>query len=52
MSDSAALRSVPREFVEPPPAWNPTLGLFVGGYLLAALTIWGWFVGHWGCPFW
>jgi beta-carotene hydroxylase len=50
MSDSAALRSVPREFVEPPPAWNPTLGLFVGGYLLAALTIWGWFVGHWALP--
>ncbi|NBP99619.1 MAG: beta-carotene hydroxylase, partial [Synechococcaceae bacterium WB6_3A_227] len=47
MGDSAALRSVPRDLVGLPPAWNPTVGLFIGGYLLAALTIWGWFVGHW-----
>ena len=37
-------RSVPREFVDPPAVWNPTVGLFFGGYALAALTIWGWFV--------
>ena len=40
-------RSVPKEFLDPPAAWNPTVGLFLGGYALAALTIWGWFVGHW-----
>ena len=50
MTDSAALRSVPRAFVEPPAALNPTLGLFLGGYLLAGLAIWGWFVGHWPLP--
>ncbi|NBP32816.1 MAG: beta-carotene hydroxylase, partial [Synechococcaceae bacterium WB6_1B_055] len=50
MGDSAALRSVPRDLVGLPPAWNPTVGLFIGGYLLAALTIWGWFVGHWPLP--
>ena len=37
-------RSVPREFVDPPSFWNPTVGLFLGGYALAVLTIWGWFV--------
>ena len=36
-------RSVPKQFVDPPAAWNPTVGLFLGGYALAALTIWGWF---------
>ena len=39
-------RSVPKEFLDPPAAWNPTVGLFVGGYALAGLTIWGCFVGH------
>ena len=43
-------RSVPREFVDPPAALNPTVGLFLGGYALAALTIWGWFVGGWPLP--
>ena len=41
----AGYRSVPREYVDPPSAWNPTVGLFFGGYALAALTIWGWFLG-------
>ena len=43
-------RSVPREFVDPPACWNPTVGLFLGGYALAALTIWGWFVAGWPLP--
>ena len=43
-------RSVPREFVDPPAFWNPTVGLFLGGYALAALTIWGWFVAGWPLP--
>ena len=37
-------RSVPREFVDPPAAWNPTVALFLGGYVLAGFTIWGWFL--------
>ncbi len=44
------LRSVPKEFLGPPAALNPTVGLFLGGYALAALTIWGWFVGGWSLP--
>jgi len=41
---SVPVRSVPKEFLDPPAAWNPTVGLFVGGYALAGLSIWGWFV--------
>jgi beta-carotene hydroxylase len=41
---------VPKEFVDPPSAWNPTVALFFGGYALAALSIWGWFVGGWPLP--
>ena len=44
------LRSVPKEFLDPPGPWNPTVGLFLGGYALAALTVWGWFVGGWSLP--
>ena len=47
---SASVRSVPKQFLDPPPAWNPTVGLFLAGYGLAALTIWGWFVGGWSLP--
>ena len=43
-------RSVPRHFLRPPKPWNPTVGLFLCGYLLAGLTIWGWFVGNWPLP--
>ena len=43
-------QSVPREFLDPPNAWNPTVGLFLAGYGLAALAIWGWFVGQWSLP--
>jgi len=43
-------QSVPREYLDPPNAWNPTVGLFLAGYGLAALTIWGWFVGQWSLP--
>ncbi|WP_399214072.1 beta-carotene hydroxylase [Synechococcus sp. RedBA-s] len=46
----ASIRSVPKEFLDPPAAWNPTVGLFLGGYGLAALTIWGWFVPQWPLP--
>ena len=42
----ASVSAVPREFLDPPAAWNPTVGLFLGGYVLAGITIAGWFV--WG----
>ena len=44
------LKSVPREFVDPPSPWNPTVGLFLGGYVLAGVTIWGWFQAGWPLP--
>ncbi|MAB55045.1 MAG: beta-carotene hydroxylase [Synechococcus sp. CPC35] len=43
-------RTVPREYVDPPSAWNPTVLLFIGGYLLAGITVWGWFSGGWPLP--
>ena len=46
----ASIQSVPRQYLDPPDPLNPTLGLFLGGYLLAGLSIWGWFVGHWPLP--
>ena len=48
--DAPLPRSVPRRYLDPPAAWNPSVGLFIGGYALAALTIYGWFVGQW--PLW
>ena len=44
------LASVPREFLDPPSAWNPTVGLFLGGYALAVLTGFGWFAWGWPLP--
>ena len=29
--------TVPKEYLDPPSPWNPTVGLFLGGYGLAAL---------------
>jgi len=49
-SVAAPYRSVPREFLDPPGPLNPTVGLFLIGYGLAGLTIWGWFVGQWPLP--
>ncbi|MEB3334102.1 MAG: beta-carotene hydroxylase, partial [Cyanobacteriota bacterium] len=45
-----APRTVPKEFLDPPSPLNPTVGLFLGGYGLAALSIWGWFVAGWPLP--
>ena len=39
--------SVPKEYLDPPSSLNPTLGLFLGGYGLAALTIYQWCYGDW-----
>ena len=47
---TTAVQSVPKQYLDPPNALNPTVGLFLGGYGLAALTIWGWFVGQWPLP--
>ena len=41
---------VPRHYLDPPAPWNPTVALFLGGYALAALSIWGWFVAQWPLP--
>ncbi|MFM7435679.1 MAG: beta-carotene hydroxylase [Vulcanococcus sp.] len=46
----ASVSAVPRQYLDPPDAWNPTVGLFLGGYGLAALTIVGWFVWGWPLP--
>ena len=35
----ASVSAVPREYLDPPAAWNPTVGLFLGGYGLALITI-------------
>ncbi|WP_320677532.1 beta-carotene hydroxylase [Prochlorococcus sp. MIT 1300] len=39
-----------KQYKDPPNAWNPTVGLFFGGYCLAALTIWEWYQGNWPLP--
>ena len=39
-----------KNFVDPPNFWNPTLGLFFGGYFLAFLSIWQWYRGVWPLP--
>ena len=46
----ASVSAVPRQYLDPPAPWNPTVGLFLGGYGLAALTIAGWFVWGWPLP--
>ena len=37
----ASVSAVPKQFLDPPSAWNPTVGLFLGGYALALITIAG-----------
>ncbi len=39
-----------QEYLDPPGQWNITVGLFIGGYLLAALSIWQWYAGNWPLP--
>ncbi len=39
-----------REYLDPPSPLNPTVGLFICGYLLAALSIWEWYQGTWPLP--
>ena len=39
-----------KNYVDPPSFWNPTLGLFFGGYFLAFLSIWQWYRGVWPLP--
>ncbi len=39
-----------QHFLDPPSPWNPTVGLFLGGYALAALCIWEWYQGTWPLP--
>ena len=37
----ASVSAVPKQYLDPPAAWNPTVGLFLGGYALALITIAG-----------
>jgi beta-carotene hydroxylase len=46
----ASVSAVPREYLDAPAAWNPTVGLFLGGYVLAGITIAGWFAWGWSLP--
>ena len=39
-----------QEYLNPPGQLNITVGLFIGGYLLAALSIWQWYEGNWPLP--
>ncbi len=39
-----------QNYLDPPNAWNPTVGLFITGYLLATLSIWQWYQGNWPLP--
>ncbi len=39
-----------QRYLDPPGNLNPTVGLFIGGYCLAALTIWQWYQGSWPLP--
>ncbi len=39
-----------QEYLDPPGYLNPTVGLFIGGYALAGLTIWEWYQGNWPLP--
>ncbi len=43
-------QKVIQDYLDPPNYWNPTVGLFFGGYLLAALAIWQWYQGIWPLP--
>ena len=39
-----------QDYLDPPGQLNITLGLFIGGYLLATLSIWQWYQGNWPLP--
>ncbi len=43
-------KKVLQKYLDPPNAWNPTVGLFLGGYALAFLAIWEWYQGTWPLP--
>jgi len=44
------LQKALQEYLDPPSSWNMTVGLFLGGYALAALSIWQWYQGNWPLP--
>ena len=46
----ASVSAVPKRYLDPPASWNPTVGLFLGGYALALITIAGWFLWGWPLP--
>ncbi len=47
---TAHWQKVIQQYLDPPNQWNLTVGLFLGGYFLAALSIWQWYQGSWPLP--
>ncbi len=47
---TADWQKVIQQYLGPPKRWNLTVGLFLGGYALAALSIWQWYQGTWPLP--
>ncbi|ABX08190.1 beta-carotene hydroxylase [Prochlorococcus marinus] len=43
-------QKVIKDYLDPPDSINPTVALFLGGYLIAFLTIWQWYEGDWPLP--
>ena len=39
-----------KNFLDPPSFLNPTVGLFLGGYVIAFIAIWQWYQGIWPLP--
>ncbi len=39
-----------QQYIDPPKPFNITLGLFIGGYILAFLSVWQWYQGNWPLP--
>ena len=47
---TAEWQKVIQQYLDPPNGWNLTVGLFLGGYVLAAISIWQWYQGTWPLP--
>ena len=50
LRSSLEWQKVIQEYLDPPNALNITVGLFIGGYLLAIISIWQWYEGNWPLP--
>ena len=50
IKDNVDWQKALKGYLEPPGPFNITVGLFIGGYALAALSIWEWYQGNWPLP--